>query len=509
LAGARPRLGAGSEVVIVDAATRAVRVVATGATRAVTPAWRPDGRAIVAAVDDDQAFTLWEFLLEGDLARRALTARESLWPDVSADGSTIVFVGYTDKGFDLFTMPYPPARTDTFVATHMPSAQALHSTESDASPAPLSSRRDDTDGPYRPWSTLAPTSWTPVYQSDANQFRLGVAMGGFDILGYHAYAASATWRLSGPDAFGGPARRAPDWDVSYAYDRWRPRLFISLSRTTSFFRSTASDDLRSATLHDDEMEAGVVLPFNRVRTANQLFASVLKGTATYADRDSRESQRRVAARAGWSMRTARSYGYSISPEHGVAMGATAEASGFGSGGPGDTTTLTADLRTYLPGVLPRHVVALRSAVGVSAGARDLSRLFRLGGGAGNVETLDFGRRAFSLLRGFASDSFAGTRVAVVNLEYRSPLARIQRGIGTWPIFLHTVHGALFADAGHAWTGPFRKDDVKIALGAELSANVVAGYWLPLTLTVGAGWGHDGSGRIADGVVSYVRVGRAF
>ena len=66
-------------------------------------------------------------------------------------------------------------------------------------------------------------------------------------------------------------------------------------------------------------------------------------------------------------------------------------------------------------------------------------------------TLDFGRRAISLLRGFAPDSFAGTRVAVVNLEYRVPLARVERGVGTWPIFLHTVHGALFADAGHAWT----------------------------------------------------------
>ena len=126
----RHRLGGGSEVVVVDAATRAVRVVATGATRAVTPAWRPDGRAIVAAVDnEDQAFTLWEFLLEGDLTRRPLTAREALWPDVSADGSTIVFVGYTDQGFDLFTMPYPPApaATDASVATRPPLAPALRS----------------------------------------------------------------------------------------------------------------------------------------------------------------------------------------------------------------------------------------------------------------------------------------------------------------------------------------------------------------------------------------------
>jgi hypothetical protein len=77
------------------------------------------------------------------------------------------------------------------------------------------------------------------------------------------------------------------------------------------------------------------------------------------------------------------------------------------------------------------------------------------------------------------------------------------------MFLHTIHGALFADVGHAWTTQFRRADVKLALGAELSANVVAGYSLPLTLTVGAGWRHDGAGRIADGVATYVRIGRAF
>jgi hypothetical protein len=507
----RHRLGSGSEVVVVDTATCTVRVVATGATRAVTPTWRPDGRAIVAAVDDEnRSFSLWEFLLEGDPVRRQLTRREAVWPDVSADGSTIVFVGYTERGFDLFAIPYATVSSaDDLVAARPAFAAADRATESGALAAFPSSRRGMIAAPYRPWSTLAPTSWNPIYLSDATQFRLGVATGGFDILGYHAYAASATWRLSGPDAFGQPARRAADWAVSYAYDRWRPRLFLSRSKATSFFRSATIDDSRAATLRDDEIEAGMVLPFNKVRASQQLFASVLKGVTRYTDDETRESQRRVAARAAWSMRTARSYGYSISAERGLAVGVTAETAGATVDSLGDTTTLTADLRAYLPGALPHHVVALRSAFGVSSGARDISRQFLLGGGAGNVETLDFGRRAISLLRGFASDSFAGTHVALINLEYRSPLARIERGVGTWPIFLHTLHGALFADAGQAWTGTFHKNDVKTSLGAELSANVVVGYSLPLTVTVGAGWGHDRLGRRAEGAVTYMRVGRAF
>ena len=47
------------ELVIVDATTGTVRVLASASsTRIVTPSWRPDGRTIVAAVaQGDETFT--------------------------------------------------------------------------------------------------------------------------------------------------------------------------------------------------------------------------------------------------------------------------------------------------------------------------------------------------------------------------------------------------------------------------------------------------------------------
>ncbi len=52
-------------------------------------------------------------------------------------------------------------------------------------------------------------------------------------------------------------------------------------------------------------------------------------------------------------------GYSISPERGVALGATAEAVRRALGASGDATTLTGDARAYLPGLAPHQVLALR------------------------------------------------------------------------------------------------------------------------------------------------------
>ncbi len=75
--------------------------------------------------------------------------------------------------------------------------------------------------------------------------------------------------------------------------------------------------------------------------------------------------------------------------------------------------------------------------------------------------------------------------------------------------LHTIHAAAFADVGHAWTQAFRADAIKTSVGGELAANIVAGYVLPFTATVGTAWGHDGSGTLADRVTLYFRIGKAF
>jgi outer membrane protein assembly factor BamA len=155
------------------------------------------------------------------------------------------------------------------------------------------------------------------------------------------------------------------------------------------------------------------------------------------------------------------------------------------------------------------VIAIRASGGRTSGDRGSGRVFLLGGGATNLSLINFGSDAMSLLRGFAANSFAGTRLALVNAEYRLPIVRPQRGFGTWPLFLQTVHAALFADAGDAWSTTFRTRDLKTSFGAELSADVVAGYVLPLTVTAGGAWGRDGSRAAPGGATWYARVGRAF
>jgi hypothetical protein len=207
--------------------------------------------------------------------------------------------------------------------------------------------------------------------------------------------------------------------------------------------------------------------------------------------------------------TARRYGYSISPEDGVAAGAALELTRRGLGGDGNAQLFRADTRAFLPLGRRHSVLALRASGAASRGDAIVRRTLRLGGHGTDGGVLSFEEDASSLLRGFPADTFLGTNVVLGNAEYRLPLAWIERGIGTWPVFLRALHVSGFFDAGHAWTGRFTAADAKLSWGLEAGADVTAGYALPFTWIVGVGWGRDLSNEVADNREIYVRIGRGF
>ncbi|MGH9329005.1 MAG: hypothetical protein ACRD09_01060, partial [Vicinamibacterales bacterium] len=354
------------------------------------------------------------------------------------------------------------------------------------------------EAPYSPWRSVYPRYWTPIIEEDNGQIEAGAATTGADALGRHTYAAAATW---------GSAGAHPDWQAGYAYDRWRPTLFVAASDDRSRFQS--------ANYRDRTFDGGAFVRFRRVLRLQTLTTS-LHASAEVRDcavgaaceQPGRTEVDRRAVRGGWSLTTARSYGYSISAEDGFTVAAAVEATREALGSSGDATTVTAQVRGF-PGVGPRHgVLAVRAAGAASWGNRSVVRQFGAGGPAAEVPGR-FGRDAIGLLRGYDEDAVVGSRAAVVNVDLRLPLAYIERGAGRWPFFLKAFHAAAFVDAGHAWERRFDPDDVKITFGAELSMDTVVGFSLPLTFAAGVAWRHDGSGRLPEGAAVFGRIGRAF
>jgi Tol biopolymer transport system component len=491
----RRHRGTAATLVVIDAATRLARVVpALPGGRSGGPVWTPDGTAILfSAAVGDQPFRLHRYQLStGAMSRLEGTGASAQSPEVAADGSRVIFVGYTPDGYDLFSIDLPQAEWTT--VTPAP----------DGGPIPVEGDvpldQPQTATPYSPWRTLLPTFWTPTVESDADELVIGAATGSVDALGRHAYGVEAGWST----------QARPDWQVAYAYDRWRPTLFVSFADDT--------DPWRAGTVRTREADAGLLLPFLRVRTSHSLLASVHVADDTFECAGCEEpvdaALKRRSIRSGYVFSSAQGFGYSISPEEGVRGAVTAEVSrASAESNPAETAggngiALTADVRHYRR-LGPRHgVLAVRAAAAGSWGDDTAEQIFSASGNGPQPGGFGFGVDAIGLLRGFGEDAIQGTRAAVVNIDYRLPLMRVARGVGTVPLFVRNFHGAVFADIGSAWTEAARWRDVSGSVGAEISADAVVGFALPLTVTAGAAVRRDGAAGDRD-VVVFGRVGRAF
>jgi Omp85 superfamily domain/WD40-like Beta Propeller Repeat len=474
------------EIVLIDPQSkRVIRTIAASPQgRALSARWMADGTVLFASDREGAGFRLYRsntttletWRLEG-------TGPDARTPEVSPDGRTLVFVGYTAQGYDLFSMPLASAVwTVAEPGAFHAETRAILAEAGDTMAAALVA------SPYSPWRTLAPRFWTPTIESDGDEVVFGAATGSLDALGRHAYGIEAGWATS---------RARPDWQVAYAYDRWWPTLFANVADDT--------DPWRDGDLRTREANAGVLLPFRRVRWTQSLLGALhasadrLRCTGCPDD----DIVRR-AVRGGWRVNAARSYGYSVSLEDGWSAAATTELAREAFGSDGDAGAATIDIRGYVP-VVPRHgVLAVRAAGASTWGDAGARRVFSASGHGPQPGGFRFGSDAIGLLRGVDDDDLIGLHAAVVNLEYRFPVVRLDRGAGTWPVFARVVHGALFVDAGNAWNTTFRGADVLVSAGAEISLDAVVGYGLPITFTTGAAWVSGGGGLAVFG-----RIGRAF
>ena len=495
------------EIVVVDPASASVTpIVARQDARLVTPSWTPDGRAILFAANiGDGPFNIFAVNVSTGAVRQVTdTLGGAQFPGLSASGA-LTYLGYTPAGYDVFSI-----RTDasewkpvSFESTS-PSTGLLGKqnpeTLGNPNPETLANRGDSgTSGTtwrqYAPLRTLAPTYWTPVIRTDTGETLFGAATSMSDALGRHTASVDASW--SG-------ARARPDWDVSDVYDRWRPTLFASYSDDT--------DPIRGGDFRAQQVLAGMLVPFRRVRWSETLMAAfdAENDTITAAPGFRFTETRSVfrSIRGGWLHDSRRRFGYSISTEEGFAIEATAEASRTALGSDADGGAAIVDARGFHRIFVAHTVLAARAAVATSWGPADARRIFSAAGSGPSVPDFAFGRDTIGLLRGFNPEDVVGTHAAVVNVDVRTPLLRVQRGFRTWPVFLRSIHAAGFFDAGNAWNGPFRAADVRTSAGGELSVDTTLAHYFPFTFVSGAAWTRDPVVGTS-GVQLFGRIGYAF
>jgi hemolysin activation/secretion protein len=130
--------------------------------------------------------------------------------------------------------------------------------------------------------------------------------------------------------------------------------------------------------------------------------------------------------------------------------------------------------------------------------------FELGSSASSLAQPLFGRDSWSL-RGYGEAVQQGNRVQTNTLEYRLPIATVERNWDLFPLGLGNISATLFADHGAAWQDD-ETADYLTGIGVELNTEVIIAYGMILPLKLGYAKGLD---KQEGGERTYLSAGFAF
>jgi hypothetical protein len=471
------------DVVRVDMASGAVEDLTRDRAKDVEPAFTADAAHVVFRSDRDGVSNLYALRLEDRaLLRVTNVVGGAFTPDLRRNDGRLAFSSYSARGYDVHA-------TDLDLGALEPAepfAEDERTPVLDPPPSDLAARG------YRPLGTLRPRFWTPYFDTEAAGTRFGAATGGSDPIFRHAWLLDASWDTG---------TRRPSAFALYQYDRFLPTFLVTVQNRNERLVFRRGD----ANVEERELLLRATMPVAvRLRQGQQVSLSWRRERETVSGGPDAGALDLGGLEAAWTFSSARQYPFSVSPQDGLRLrlAALKEDPAFGSRLA--LTKLVGDARAYLRVFGETDVMALRVGGGTTLGRPAFTQSYAVGGFP-DGSLLDVVRTNQTVLRGYPQDAFAGRRFVHGNLEYRFPLAHPQRGWRTFPLFVRHIHGAVFADAGHAWSGTFGLADLKTAVGATLGADVFAGHGLPITATLGLARGLSDLGETR----VYFRAGLAF
>jgi hypothetical protein len=445
------------------------------------PSFSPDGKWIYFHSDRTGIANIYAYeIATGRLRQVTNVVTGAFQPQVSPDGKSLAYIGYTREGYDVFVMALDESQwlDPGPVVARLP-------------PPPEPPRREYTVEPYNPLRTIAPRKYAVQITPGNFGQALIIAIAGSDIAGHHGFALSHTTEIEKPE---------PQGSITYAYTRLPFDVTMSAYRSISPRGGLALGAYRPTWIQETTgVDTGIAynmprsfdgqsfaLGYSFARTAGRIEYPIDKldpyETPTFPLRGFVG-----ILRLGWSYNNSQRYLWSVGPEKGFAVNANLELTdkALASEFSGYAATMNLSWYYTMPW-LRHHALGLHVGGGTSGGGYPGRGAFYVGGFV-DLPLLDTIRYALIqggiTLRGYPVVALAGRQYALMNAEYRFPIVNLDRGVSTFPIFLNRISGAAFVDYGSAF------DDVaqakfKTGVGGELWFDTTFGYVLGLTFRVG-------------------------
>jgi hypothetical protein len=446
------------------------------------PAFSPDGRYLLFHSDRTGIANIYAYeLATGHLKQVTNVINGAYMPEVSPDGKTLAYVGYTTYGFDLFAMRY-----DESTWTDAEEYVDEHST------APVVREKKWPTKPASPWRTLAPRRYGIQITEGAFGRALIVDASATDISGMHSIAASLTNEFEKPELQG---------SLSYTYGHLPADFSISAFRNIAprggyglgaGFRPTVIQentgvastvgysiprgyDSHNFSLSQSLTRTGINLPMPIDKLDPYETPSIpTRGLAS-------------TLHIGYQYSNAERYLWSVGPERGFTFSTSFDWTdpALGSDFAGFATNFDFSMYLLMPW-LRHHSLALHAGGGTSGGSFPGRGAFFVGSYV-DLPLTDTIRNVLIqggiTLRGYPTVIEAGRSYALTNAEYRFPIINVDRGDSTLPVFLNRIQGAAFVDYGSAFD-EIQDARFKTGVGAEAWFDFTLGYLAAFTFRLG-------------------------
>ncbi|MGB0496344.1 MAG: hypothetical protein ACPGJI_08300, partial [Kangiellaceae bacterium] len=445
----------------------------------VFPKYSIDNSSIIYSADYNGVFNFYKSNLTTNQASQLTNVIGGVFavgekPKQLADNKTnYYYTGYSADGFDIYEL-----NSSKKLAVNIDVSTKDKQTEEDIK---LDNSKPIKIKDYSPWSSLTPGYWLPFSNGNQDDVEIGVQTNGSDALSIHQYIAAIGVNTDKGSPFG---------SVGYAYSQY---LNVALSRTLEF---SAEVNEVSSYIIEDELEVGLHLPLLSIQSQWDLFAGVAttqieQGFYINDNYDQTSEFKDGVVAVGFSFNNSHRYFQSNANSDGRQVKFTAETSDIlSSDFSGDVYTL--DWRELIQ-INKEHSLALRFVQGWGT---DKPNPFRLGGENSDSFILNQGeinKREYAL-RGYSSGlpHLRGRRMQLANLEYRFPIARIEKTLMAPPIGLGNISGKLFIDSGTTYRDT--EKSYHSSVGYELNTTLHLFYNLALNLRLGYAKGHNLGGE---------------
>ena len=366
---------------------------------------------------------------------------------------------------------------------------------------------------YSPARDLLPTGWSPVVEltPEMGTF-LGVATGGVDVIGRHAWGGTAA---VGPDG-------RTIGSASYVYRRFaRASLFGQVSSTWRLEQRFETEDGELLRLERKRSAIiGAVFPWATLRRQT-LFSANLEIEDRHREHSGdagavsgappiEQAPTLAGGGLGISFGNTQAGLRSISVQDGVRLAASI-----------DYLRATADDRwrsgwevaSSAYRSFPSWTTAGRPVLAATvrvAEQRGPAAVRLTAGGVGTTPTLGGGGAEYGA-RGYPSGFVAAGALWSARGELRVPVARVSRGLGASPLYLRGLSGAWFVDSVGAASRADRLGAPQLlSTGAELTSDVDLFSFLSLRIRTGVGVPLKSLGPVGSGEARfYMTVGVPF